>query len=303
MARDTLVFGQKVLSAPGFLSAKNISDMQNNNVEGKTTWKHENAYAKMIIAGAIRQAKRIVQKFDTVLHGSKPEVLVQETHMAIRGILQSKEGREFFRDLDCADAARVLAGDKVVMRIVEAVAPIIPLTIRDKALDGGYLRTALQFLGAAEFMFAQYEGDIRTQANPNGVVGLSSTMHNEFERALVFNDHLKPLQEFMSEMKLQYQTSLGLGAPFPKDFAGRTWQRENRRSRNRSYFSCDRFRNSSSSGGPQGQQEQLGAVQGANALPIRGQPPCYAFRGHVVEERRADSHILLPRWVCFLQLN
>ena len=26
-------------------------------------------------------------------------------------------------------------------------------------------------------------------------------------------------------------------------------------------------------------------------------------RGHVVEERRADSHILLPRWVCSLQLN
>ena len=110
----------------------------------------------MIIAGAINQAKRIVQKFDTVLHGAKPEVLVEETHKAIRGILQSKEGREFVRDLDCTEAAKVSAGDKVVMRIVEAVAPIIPITIRDKALDGGYLRTALQFLGAAEFMFAQY---------------------------------------------------------------------------------------------------------------------------------------------------
>ena len=136
----------------------------------------------------------------------------------------------------------------------------------------------LQFLGAAEFMFAQYEGAVRTQANPNGVVGLSSAMHNEFERALVFNDHLKPLQEFMSEMKLQYQTSLGLGAPFPKDFGGRTRQRENRRSRNRSFYSSDRFRNSSSSGGLQGQQEQLGAGQGANTFPIRGRPPCYAFR-------------------------
>ena len=54
---------------------------------------------------------------------------------------------------------------------VEAVAPIIPLTLRDNALDGGYLRTELQFLGAAEFMFAQYESDVRAQANPNGVVG------------------------------------------------------------------------------------------------------------------------------------
>ena len=278
MARDTLVFGQKVMSAPGFLSAKNISDIQNGNVEGKTTWKHQHAYAKMTIAGAINQAKRIVQKFDTVLHGAKPEVLVEETHKAIRGILQSKEGREFIRDLDSTEAAKVSARDKVVMRIVEAVAPIIPLTIRDKALDGGYLRTALQFLGAAEFMFTQYEGDIRTQANPNGVVGLTSAMHNEFERALLFNDHLKPLQEFMSEMKQQYQTSLGLGAPFLKDFGGRTRQRENRRSRNRSSYSTDRFRFSSSSGRPQDQQEQSGAGLGVNTLPIRGRPPCYAFR-------------------------
>ena len=154
-AGDTLVFGQKVMSAPGFLSPKNISDIQNNNVEGKTTWKHQNAYSKMIIAGCINQAKRIVQKFDTVLHGSKPEVLIEETHEAIRKIFQTTEGREFFRDLDSTEAARVSAGDKVVMRVVEAVAPIIPLTLRDKALDGGYLRTALQFLGAAEFMFSQ----------------------------------------------------------------------------------------------------------------------------------------------------
>ena len=36
-AGDTLVFGQKVMSAPGFLSAKNVTDIQNNNVEGNTT--------------------------------------------------------------------------------------------------------------------------------------------------------------------------------------------------------------------------------------------------------------------------
>ena len=61
--------------------------------------------------------------------------------------------------------------DEVIMKIVEAVDPIVPITLRDKALESGYLRTALQFLGAAEFMFAQYETDVRTQANPNGVVG------------------------------------------------------------------------------------------------------------------------------------
>ena len=36
-AGDTLVFEQKVMSAPGFLSAKNVTDIQNNNVEGNTT--------------------------------------------------------------------------------------------------------------------------------------------------------------------------------------------------------------------------------------------------------------------------
>ena len=36
-AGDTLVFGQKVMSAPGFLSVKNVTDIQNNNVEGNTT--------------------------------------------------------------------------------------------------------------------------------------------------------------------------------------------------------------------------------------------------------------------------
>ena len=257
MAVDTLVFGQKVMSAPGFLSAKNISDIENNNVEGSTTWKHQIAYSKMVIAGCVNQAKRIIQKFDAVLHGSKPEALVEGSHKAIKEIFLSPEGRAFFRDLECTEATRVAACDKIVMKVVEAIAPIVPITIRDKALDGGYLRTALQFLGAAEFMFAQYESDVRTQANPNGVVGLSSAMHDEFERAVVFNAKLKPLQEFMSEMKSQYQTSLGLGSPFPKDFGGRSRQRNNRRGLGRSFLSRNRFPALSSGRGLQGQQERF----------------------------------------------
>ena len=78
--------------------------------------------------------------------------------------------------------------------------------------------------------------------NPNGIVGLSAAMHNEFERAVIFNDKLKPLQEFMNEMKGQYQTSFGLGSPFPKDFGGRDRQRENRRGRGRASFNRDRSR-------------------------------------------------------------
>ena len=73
---DTLLFGTKVLSSPGFLSTKNINDVENNWVEGKTTWRHQHYYAKCVIAGCINQAKRIVSMFDEVLYGPDPESLV-----------------------------------------------------------------------------------------------------------------------------------------------------------------------------------------------------------------------------------
>ena len=57
---DTLLFGAKVLSTPGFLSGKNISHVENNMVEGNTTWTHQDAYAKMVIAGFLSQAKKIL---------------------------------------------------------------------------------------------------------------------------------------------------------------------------------------------------------------------------------------------------
>ena len=272
-ANDTLLFGQKVMSAPGFLSARNITDIQNNNVDGSTTWKHQNAFCKMIIAGCINQAKRITQKFDAVLHGSKPEELICTTHTAIKEILRSPEGRELARHLDSTEDARVAACDKVIKRLVQTVAPILPLTLRDKALDGEYLRTALQFLGAAEFLFAQYETDVRTQANPNGLVGLSSAMHSEFERAVVFNSPLKPLDEFMNSMKCQYQTSLGLGSTFPKDFGGRSKQRENRRRGGRFPLYGRRF-----VGSGRGLQDQQERATAATAIPIRGQELCFNYR-------------------------
>ena len=164
------------------------------------------------------------------------------------------------------------------MKIVQAVAPILTLTLRNKELDGEYLRTALQFLGAAEFLFAQYETDVRTQANSNGVVGLSTAMHNEFERTVVFNAQLKPLDEFMSSMKSQYQTSLGLGSTFPKDFEGRSRQRDNRRRCGRSSYLGHRLQSLGSGRGLQGQQGHFVAGQRAPATPIRGREPCFDFR-------------------------
>ena len=67
---DTLIFGAKVLSSPGFLTNKNISEVKNGIVEGNTTWKHQDAYCKMVIAGCLNQLKRILQKYDDVLYGS-----------------------------------------------------------------------------------------------------------------------------------------------------------------------------------------------------------------------------------------
>ena len=64
---DTLTFRAKVLSSPGFITPKNISDVKNGIVEGNTTWKHQDVYCKMLIAGCLNQSKRILQKYDEIL--------------------------------------------------------------------------------------------------------------------------------------------------------------------------------------------------------------------------------------------
>ena len=145
---------------------------------------------------------------------------MEETHKGIRGLLASEECTNFMINVNKLDHASVAAGDEFARKITEAVAPIIPITLRKNYLDGGYLRTALQFLGAAEIMFMQYETDVRTRANPAGVVGMCDSMHSEIERAALYNEELKPLDIFTREMKAQYLTSLGLGSTFAKDTRG-----------------------------------------------------------------------------------
>ena len=123
--------------------------------------------------------------FDDVLFGASPEKLVETTHTKIRDILGSEEGQSYLASKDKVDEASVLATDNFIKKLVEAVAPIVPITLRNRSLDGSYLRTALHLLGATEFLFAQYETDIRVQANPAGAVGLCSAMHGEFERTTI----------------------------------------------------------------------------------------------------------------------
>ena len=225
---DTLLFGAQVLNTQGTLSAKNISDVENKVVDANTTWKHQNAYAKQLIAGCLNQARRIIEKYDEVLFGPAPEELVVSTHHAIRGLLDSEDCQEYLSTKDCETEAAISTGDHFVKKIVAAVSPILPITLRNKSLDGSYLRTALHLLGATEFLFAQYEKDIRVQANPAGVVGLSTAMHGEFERTTIWNEELKGFRDFMRDIKTQYQTCYGLGPSFPNDAT----KRISRRTRN-----------------------------------------------------------------------
>ena len=92
---DTLLFGTDVLSCPGSLSPKKIREVENNLVEGSSTWKHQNTYAKMMIAGCLHQAMRIIEQFDDVLFGPAPDSLVKESHKDIMKLLCSVECRKF----------------------------------------------------------------------------------------------------------------------------------------------------------------------------------------------------------------
>ena len=61
---DTLLFGAKVLSTPGSLKPVHIANIENNITSGKGTWSHQNSDVKMMIAGSLNQAKRIIEKYD-----------------------------------------------------------------------------------------------------------------------------------------------------------------------------------------------------------------------------------------------
>ena len=224
---DSLIFGAKGLGCPGFLSNKNISEIENNIVDGKTTWKHQNMYGKLMIAGCISQAKRILKMYDDVLYGSSPEEKVQTTHKEIRKLLLTTESRDLLREQVGPDEVSDTDFTNFIKKIVETVAPIIPITLRNKSLDGAYFRTALHLIAAAELLFARYEVDVRLQANPSGVVGMSAAMHADLENACFYNNELRSLEDFTKEMKSQYQTSLGLGTSFSKD----TFQVTRRRNR------------------------------------------------------------------------
>ena len=293
---DSLLFGAKVLSTPGVLSNKNINDIENNFVEGKTTWTHQKTYVKMLTAGCLNQAKRIVEKYDEVLYGPAPEFLVNGTHTAIRKLLTSTECRSFLDDTEVSGPQVADKGDLFIRKIIEAVSPIIPITLRNRSLDGSYLRTALSLLEATEILITQFDEDIRRHANPAGAVGMAQALHSEVERAILYGDQeLKPLREFAREMRTQYQTSLGLGKPFPRDTVPGT-SRRTRGFRNRSRFRYGRNTGTQVFPGNQLGSTVRGFVPGgrgrdydwgipqpggsgqAQAAPTRGRGACFNYQ-------------------------
>ena len=265
---DTRLFGAKVLSTPRRLTPTNISNIENNVFDGKTTWKHQNSYATAMIAGCINQAKRVIGMYDEVLFGPSPESMIDSTHRAIVKMLASSEGKAFMDDISGGKGVSSSESNEFIKKIIGTIPPVIPLTLRNEALDGGLLRTALLFLGAAEILFSQYEVDIRANANPAGLVGMCSAMHAEFEHCTLFNKELRGLRDFTKEMKSQYQTSLGLGSSFPNDSVARKAAKRKTNSGQSFSFRRGQFIRP---GMGRGQQEVA-------AVSDRGRNPCYAFR-------------------------
>ena len=291
--KDSLLFGAKVLSLPRALSPKNISDIEYNSVDGNTTWSHQNMYAKMMIAGCLNQARRIVGKFDEILFGAAPEAMVEESHRKIRYLLCSEEARRVQSDEGKTDEVSVKASDELVKSIIEAVSPIIPICARNKSLDGGYLRTALYLLGAAEFLFTQYEPDVRVKANPAGLVGMCSAMHAEIERSVLWQQELRSFEEFIKDMRSQYQTSLGLGTSFA-NHAARRQRRRTRSSRGRAVSRGQGF---------QGRANTFRSQQDA---AVGGNPNGHRGRGRVAQGAQigltrnlVDIAALRARGVCY----
>ena len=152
-------------------------------------------------------------------------------------------------------------------------------------------------LEATETLFTQFDEDIRRHANPAGAVGMVQAMHNEIERAILYGDQdLKPLRVFAREMKAQYQTSLGLGKPFPRDTASGA-RRRARGFRNRSTYRNGRYSreqgfsrnqlgstgfNGFSTGGRGGDygwsNPQASSSVQPHPTPTRGRGACYNYQ-------------------------
>ena len=84
-----------------------------------------------MIAGCLAQARHILLCYDEILYGPPPEQLVKQTHRSIADLLRSEGAFSLFLDLGADDENSESARDLLIKKIVGAVSPIIPLTIRN----------------------------------------------------------------------------------------------------------------------------------------------------------------------------
>ena len=150
---------------------------------------------------------------------------MKQTHKSITDLLRLDGAVFLFLDPVGGDESYESAKDLVIKTIVGAVSPIIPLTIKNKSLDGFYIRTALLLLEATELMFSQYKENIRSQANPVGLLGMCNAMHAEIKSIQVHSTEMKSVSGFMKDMKIEFNTSLSLGEPFRNDITPRDKRR------------------------------------------------------------------------------
>ena len=76
--------------------------------------------------------------------------MVKDAHKEIRELLGSDKARALFREEDGVAQPAEPEATEFIKSIIETIAPVVPITLRNKSLDGSYLRTALHLLAAAE---------------------------------------------------------------------------------------------------------------------------------------------------------
>ena len=89
-----------------------------------------------MMAGCINQAKKILGKYDKVLFGPVPEVLIEPTHQAIRDLFTSPEGKAFVARI-AEGKEGATADDTFIKGVIGAIPPVIPLAIRRRTLTAG----------------------------------------------------------------------------------------------------------------------------------------------------------------------
>ena len=92
----------------------------------------------------------MVEKYDEVLYGLTRQILVNQTHSSTKKWLKFTKCRSFLEHSEVSGDETDDKDDLFIWRVIEAASPIIPIIIRNRSLDGGYLRAVLVFSEATD---------------------------------------------------------------------------------------------------------------------------------------------------------